>query len=78
MQQVNPGRAHNPDESDMRGILKTGNSGKVSPSVTAPITYDAYHLWLKNIFCAHSATFKSQIPNFKRQIPKVVFVIAYL
>ena len=55
MQHINPGRAHHPDESDMRGVLKTGNSSKVSPSVAAPITYDADHLWLKIMFYTHIA-----------------------
>jgi hypothetical protein len=27
--------------------LKTGNPAKVRSTVTAPIAYDAYHLWLK-------------------------------
>jgi len=54
MQQVNPGRAHHPYKSYMRGVLKTGNTAKVGSSVAAPITYDAYHLWLKIMFCTHS------------------------
>jgi hypothetical protein len=61
MQQVDPGRAHHPDKPYMRRVLKTGNPAQVSPSIAAPIAYDAYHLRLKVMFCTHFFSF--QIPN---------------
>jgi hypothetical protein len=60
MQQVNPGRAHHPDEPYMRGVLKTGNTAKVGTPVAAPVAYDAYHFWLIIMVRTHFSKLKTK------------------
>src|SRR3989304_3160933 len=45
--QIDSARAHQPDDPYVRGILITGNSGKVRPRVATPVAQEPYDLWLE-------------------------------
>jgi hypothetical protein len=70
MEHVNPAGAHHPDEPYVGGVLKTGNTAQVSPSIAAPVADDAEHLWLKTAFCSHSSPLKKfKVVNSSRYTP---------
>lgn len=52
---VHSAGAHDPDHSDVRGVLKTGNPCGVGRCIAAPVAEEAQYLRLKCFFLAHSS-----------------------